>query len=74
MKSPFDTTILKDFTEQFGEIGVKLAKGSETITEIDEIDVGTTPKDLVYAEDKLELYHYRREEKASCPIPVLIVT
>jgi polyhydroxyalkanoate synthase len=73
MKSPFDTTVLKDFTEQLGEIGVKLAKGSETITEIDEIDVGTTPKDLVYAEDKLELYHYRREEKATCPIPVLIV-
>ncbi len=73
MKSPIDTTILKDFTEQLGDIGVKLARGSETITEIDEIDVGTTPKDLVYAEDKLSLYHYRREEKATCSVPVLIV-
>jgi polyhydroxyalkanoate synthase len=73
MKSPLDTTFVKDFVEQLGEVGVKLVKGSETVTEIDEIDVGTAPKDVVYAEDKLQVYHYRREEKATCSIPVLIV-
>ena len=73
MKSPLDTTLVKDFVEQLGDMGVKLAKGTETVTEIDEIDVGTAPKDIIYAEDKLQVFHYRREEKATCTIPVLIV-
>ncbi len=73
MKSPFDTTVVKSFVEHFGDAGVKLVKGSETLTEIDEIDVGTAPKDLVYTEDKLELYHYRQEGKATCNVPVLVV-
>lgn len=73
MKSPMDTTLMKDFVEQFGDVGVKLFKGSETVTEIDHIDVGTAPKDVIYAEDKLQVFHYRREEKATCSVPVLIV-
>ncbi len=44
MKSPLDTTFVKEFVEQMGDVGVKLVKGSETVTEIDEIDVGTAPK------------------------------
>ncbi len=73
MKSPFDTTLVKDFVEKTGDVGVKLAKGSETVTEIDRIDVGTTPKDIIYAEDKLQVFHYRQAEKPTCTIPVLIV-
>lgn len=73
MKSPFDTTAVKSFVEQLGDAGIKLVKGSETLTEIDQIDVGTAPKDLVYAEDKLELFHYRPEGKVTCNVPVLIV-
>jgi polyhydroxyalkanoate synthase len=59
--------------KQLGELNSKLIKGSELLTEIDEIDVGTAPKELVYEEDKLKLYRYRREGKQTCGVPVLIV-
>lgn len=66
----FDT---KNIIKELGEINQKLIKGAETFAEIDEIDVGTAPKDLVYEEDKLRLYRYKQEGKVTCKVPVLIV-
>jgi len=73
MKSPFDTCLARDFVKELGEVSTKLIKGSEILTEIDEIDVGTAPKELVYEEDKLQLYHYMQEGPVTCGVPVLIV-
>jgi len=73
MKSPFDTAVMKDFVKELGEVSIKLIKGSETMTAIDDIDVGTAPKELVYEEDKLKLYHYVQKGEVTCSIPVLIV-
>lgn len=73
MKSPLDTTVIKNFVKDFGEVSTKLIKGSEILTGIDEIDVGTAPKELVYEEDKLRLYHYKHEGTVTCDVPVLIV-
>jgi polyhydroxyalkanoate synthase len=47
-------------------------KAAETLTEIDEVDVGTAPKDLVYEVDKVKLYRYRPQGKVTCKIPVVI--
>jgi len=58
---------------EIGELNVKLVKAAETLTEIDEIDVGTAPKELVFETDKIRLYRYRSGKRPTCPTPVLIV-
>lgn len=73
MKTPLMTFDIANITKEFSEINRKLVKGAETLMEIEEIDVGTAPKDLVYEEDKLKLYHYRQEGEVTCKVPVLIV-
>jgi polyhydroxyalkanoate synthase len=64
---------LQNFIQELGEVNRKLIKGTETLAGIDEIDVGTAPKELVYEEDKLKLYHYKQEGSVTCRTPVLIV-
>ncbi|MCI0400530.1 MAG: class III poly(R)-hydroxyalkanoic acid synthase subunit PhaC [Gammaproteobacteria bacterium] len=56
------------------EFNSKLAQGLNTLSEIGEIDVGVTPKEGVYYEDKLVLYQFKPATERVCnPIPVLIV-
>jgi len=59
--------------KEMGEIGIKLVKGAQTLTEVDDIDVGTAPMELVYEEDKVKLYRYKRDSAPTCGVPVLIV-
>jgi polyhydroxyalkanoate synthase len=73
MKASFETFDMKKVISKLGEMNVKLIKGTEALAGVDEIDVGTAPKELVYKEDKLKLYHYKQEGKVSCGVPVLIV-
>jgi polyhydroxyalkanoate synthase subunit PhaC len=51
----------------------KMVKGYETLSKIDEVEIGATSKELVYSEDKLRLYRYSRDTKATVKTPVLIV-
>jgi polyhydroxyalkanoate synthase len=73
MKTPFEAFDMKHYVKQLSELNTKLIRGAETLVGVDEIDVGTAPKELVYEEDKLKLYHYRQEGKVTCSVPVLIV-
>ena len=73
MKSTAENFDVHNFIKEIGEINTKLIKGTGTLAGIDEIDVGTAPKELVYKEDKLKLYHYKQEGKITCKVPVLIV-
>jgi len=73
MKAPFEAFDMKNYVKELGELNTKLIKGAETLVGVDEIDVGTAPKELVYEEDKLKLYHYRQEGEVTCDVPVLIV-
>jgi polyhydroxyalkanoate synthase subunit PhaC len=50
----------------------KLAKGYETLQSIEEVDIATTPKKLVWQRDKVKMYHYIRETPATCKIPVMV--
>jgi polyhydroxyalkanoate synthase len=61
------------FVKEMTEFSQKLGQGVKTLTEVGEIDVGQTPKDLVYSEDKLTLYRYRPLAKKLNPTPLLIV-
>ena len=51
----------------------KLVKGYETLGELQEVEIGETPKTEIYAEDKLRLYRYNRDKEAAVKTPVLIV-
>jgi len=59
--------------QELSDHTAKLIKGFDSLNEIKEVDIATTPKSLVYAEDKLKLYRYDRETKATYKTPVLIV-
>ena len=73
MKTLFSAFDAKAMMKELGELNTRLIKGSEFLTEIDELDVGTASKELVYEEDKLKLYRYHREGAQTCGVPVLIV-
>ena len=51
----------------------KLAEGLRTVSELGEIDVGATPKEEVYRQDKLVLYRYKPMVDKPQPVPLLVV-
>ncbi len=55
------------------EFNAKLANGLTALKDIGDVDVGVSPKDGVYSEDKLVLYHYKPVVKKPARIPLLIV-
>ncbi len=55
------------------QMSKKLLQGVNSLLSIEEVDVGLTPKELVYEEDKVKLYHYKPLVKKVSPVPTLIV-
>ena len=55
------------------DMSQKVIKSYETINQINEVEIATSPKTQVYAEDKLKLYRYNRDTEATYKTPVLIV-
>lgn len=53
----------------------KLAHGIKNLYDMEEIESGVTPKETVYTEDKLTLYHFQAPEPAKKrnSVPILIV-
>ncbi len=61
-----------DLMNDLKETNEKLVKGYNVLQSIDKVEVGTTPKTLVWQSDKVKLYHYDRATPAKCKIPVLV--
>src|SRR4051812_18628270 len=61
-----------EMMEELAATTQKLAKGYETLRQIDEVEVAVTPKELVWQRDKVKIYHYKRETPATCKVPVLV--
>lgn len=60
--------------EEFQQFQANLAKGLKNLSEIGEIGAGVSPRDAVYQEDKMVLYHYLPTgDKKLNPTPLLIV-
>jgi polyhydroxyalkanoate synthase len=59
--------------QEIADANAKLVKGFETLGKLPEVEIATTPKTEVYAEDKLRLFHYDRDSDAQVKTPVLIV-
>ncbi len=62
-----------DIVQEIYEFNTKLAHGANTLSEIGELGDGISPKDAVYKEDKMVLYHYKSRVEKQNPIPLLIV-
>lgn len=58
--------------EEMTKTSEKLVKGFEVLQKMDKVEIATTPKELVWQNDLVKLYHYKRETPATCKIPVLV--
>lgn len=63
---------LKKSAEENLWISKKLLSGFVNMMDIQEVQSSTTPKELLYEEDKMKVYHYLPVVKKPHPIPVLI--
>jgi polyhydroxyalkanoate synthase len=62
-------------SDELSDFARKLGAGFETLRNIGALQSGVTPRDAVYSEDKLTLYHYKSPagKRATQPVPLLIV-
>lgn len=58
--------------EEAGNTMLKMQEGYKTLQHTPKVEVGTTPKTLVWQMDKVKLYRYDRIAPAKCKIPVLV--
>jgi len=60
--------------EEMLDFSRKLGQGVENLLNADQIDTGVTPREVVYREDKLTLYHYEAPKGLRRnPVPLLVV-
>lgn len=62
-----------DIVNEIHEFNNKLAQGFNTLSELDDIQVGVSEKETVYEEDNLVLYHFKSRTKKQNSVPLLIV-
>ncbi|OFW59873.1 MAG: hypothetical protein A2W01_12085 [Candidatus Solincola sediminis] len=60
------------FFEEMEEFNRKLIKGAEILTNMTDVQVESTPKELVFEADKMKLYHYINPTELTCDVPLLI--
>jgi len=71
MESPFEEQTAL-FVKEIDKYNSRLLRMTETLLQTKDVDLATSPKDLVFQEDKVKLYHFRPGKKPSCPVPLLI--
>jgi polyhydroxyalkanoate synthase len=73
---PFLTQMrLEDATNEYVDLTEKLLKGIENLSRLreEDIEIGVTPKEVVYQEDKLKLYHFLPQVEPTVSVPILIL-
>lgn len=63
---------IQTMMEEMTKTSEKLAKGYEVLQHIKDVEIATTPKELVWQNDLVKLYHYKRDTPAKVKIPVLV--
>ena len=75
MRNPYTATL--DLQRQAWENATDIIESAGTMPDageaIAEADVGETPKETVYEENKLKLYHYESQTESQHDVPILIV-
>lgn len=65
----------EQIARELSEFNQQLVDSYNTLQQIDEINVGQTPHEIIYSEDKLQLLHYQTIKtpgRKRCTTPVLI--
>jgi poly[(R)-3-hydroxyalkanoate] polymerase subunit PhaC len=62
-----------EIISEIHEFNSKLAQGFHVLSELGEIEVGVSEKEVVYKEDNLILYHFKSRTKKQNSVPLLIV-
>lgn len=71
MEFPFEKQAAV-FAREVERYSSHLLKTTEMLLKTEDVDLATSPKDLVFQEDKVKLYHFRPRKRRTCPVPVLI--
>lgn len=71
----FTQASFADLLHEQAKLSNKVAKGMQSLSKLREEDIaiGLAPKEEVYREDKIVLYHYQLAEEHLLDIPILIV-
>jgi polyhydroxyalkanoate synthase len=60
------------FLKEIEKYSSRLNQITETLLKTEDVDLATSPKDLVFQQDTMKLYHFRPTKKKTCPVPLLI--
>jgi polyhydroxyalkanoate synthase len=60
-----------EILKEFSSSTEKLVKGYEMLQKVAKVDVATAPKELVWQEDKIKLFHYKNDN-VTCKTPIII--
>ncbi len=62
---------IADINNELMKTSQTLVEGYKTLQDMESVEIATSPKELVWQNDLVKLYHYHND-KATCKIPVLV--
>ncbi len=65
--------VMEAMMKESARVQQKLLKGFENMMHIKDMEEGVTPREVVYREDKVQVFHFKPEGEDICPVPVVIV-
>jgi polyhydroxyalkanoate synthase len=71
MDFPFEKQSAQ-FLKEIERYSSHMLQVTETLLKTEDVDLATSPKDLVFREDMMKLYHFHPKKKDICPVPTLI--
>ena len=65
--------VFEVMAKESASVQQKLLRGLENMLQVRDMEPGATPKETVYEEDKVKLYHYKPTGEKVEPVPLLVV-
>jgi len=62
-----DNTVAEKLRKELNEFRERTGRALDALAGLRDVEIGPTPKDLIYSEDKLKLYRYRPLQDAAAP-------
>lgn len=60
------------FLQEIEKYSDRFYQLTESLLKTEDVDLATSPKDLVFQEDTMKLYHFQPIAKQTCPVPLLV--
>jgi polyhydroxyalkanoate synthase len=68
---PFEDNAVS-YIKEMEQYSQRLSNITETMLKTQQVDIATTPKELVFQEDIVSLYHFKSPQRIRCAAPLLI--